>query len=195
MIAAQCRPDGLRGVLEQKMPKVNMPAEAGELLEAADVSDSTGGRERRVSEQLIVDWEEERRRLGNALALVTLDGSAMTGPKWAHRFIIAVNPVVGDSSLLFYGASFAALLELPEIPDRSSRLTALLPTRYISVFTKGCIASTFSILPVRTYGAVEREDGRQELYRAAFIRVSLHAYRQQHFVLGAFNYRVAERQF
>jgi len=37
-------------------------------------------------------------------------------------------------------------------------------------------------------GAVEREDGEQELYRAAFVRLSLDANRVQHFVLGAFNY-------
>ena len=28
----------------------------------------------------------------------------MSGPKWAHRFVMAVRPVVEDSSLLFYGA-------------------------------------------------------------------------------------------
>src|SRR5262249_54608302 len=43
----------------------------------------------------------ETRRLGNVLALMTLDRSAMRGPKWAHRFIIAVNPVVEASPLLF----------------------------------------------------------------------------------------------
>jgi hypothetical protein len=42
-------------------------------------------------------------------------------------------------------------------------------------------------------GAVEREDGGQELYRAAFIRLSLDANRVQQFVLGAFNCRVVER--
>ena len=35
---------------------------------------------------------------------MTLDVSAMAAPKWAHRFIIAVDPVVEDSSFLFYGA-------------------------------------------------------------------------------------------
>jgi len=176
------------------MAKGNVPPEAGELLEAPHVHDSAAARERRVSEQLIIDWGGETRRLGNVLALMTLDSSAMRGPKWAHRFIIAVNPVVEASSLLFYGASFAALLELPEISDNSIRLAAQLPARYIPVFSRGCIASTLSSAPIRLHCAVERGDGRQELYRAAFIRVSLHAYPQQHFVLGAFNYRVAEPQ-
>jgi hypothetical protein len=50
------------------------------------------------------------------LVLMTLDVSAMTGPKWAQRFIIAVDPVVEDSSFLFYGPRFASLLGLPATP-------------------------------------------------------------------------------
>jgi len=38
------------------------------------------------------------------------------------------------------------------------------------------------------HGAVEREDGGEELYRAAFIRLSLDANREQHFALGAFRF-------
>src|SRR5262249_54682013 len=149
------------------------------------------GRERRESEQLVTDWEHETRRLGDALALMTLDVSAMSGPKWAYRFIIAVRPVVENSSLLFYGARLASLWELPERPGQL--MSAQLPTRYAPVFTKGCIASTLSSVAVRMQGAVEREDGVQELYRAAFIRLSLDANRAQRFVLGAFNCRVAKR--
>jgi hypothetical protein len=48
--------------------------------------------------------------------------------------------------------------------------------------------------PVRMQGAVDREDGRHELYRAAFIRLSIDAKRLQRLVLGAFNCRVTERQ-
>src|SRR4051794_17335436 len=166
------------------MRKADLPAAASELHTA---------RERRESEKLVTDWEPETRRLEDALALMTLDVSAMSGPKWAHRFVIAVRPVVEDSSLLFYGARLASLWELPETPDHSIPMTAQLPTRYVPVFTKGCIASTLSSVAVRMQGAVEREDGGQELYRAAFIRSSLDANRVQHFVLGAFNCRVAER--
>ena len=166
------------------MRKADLPAAAGEVLTA---------RERRESERLVTDWEQETRRLGNALALMTLDVSAMSGPKWAHRFVVAVRPVVEDSSLLFYGARLASLWELPERPDHSVSMTAQLPMRYVPVFTKCCIASTLSSVAGRIQGAVEREDGGQELYRAAFIRLSLDANRVQHFVLGAFNCRVAER--
>jgi hypothetical protein len=41
------------------------------------------------------------------------------------------------------------------------------------VFTRGCIASSLSGAPIRMQGTADREDGRRELYRAAFIRVSL----------------------
>ena len=153
---------------DRTMRKADLPAAASELLTA---------RERRESEKLITDWEQEKRRLGDALALMRLDFSAMSGPKWAHRFVIAV-----------YGARLASLWELPQTPDHSIPMTAQLPTRYVPVFTKGCIASILSSVAVRMQGAVEREDGEQELYRAAFVRLSLDANRVHHFVLGAFNY-------
>jgi len=43
-------------------------------------------------------------------------------------------------------------------------------------------------------GTADREDGRQEPYRAAFIRLSIDAKRLQRLALGAFNCRVTERQ-
>ena len=48
--------------------------------------------------------------------------------------------------------------------------------------------------PVRMQGGVDREDGWHELYRAAFLRLSIDANRLQRLVLGAFNCRVTERQ-
>jgi hypothetical protein len=122
------------------MPKV----EVGDLLEASRDCRLSAAPERRVSEQLIMEWEQERRRLGNALALMALDVSAMTGPKWAYRFIIAICPVVEDCSLIFYGANLAALMQLPKKPDCSAPKIAQIPARYVPVFTKGCIASTLS---------------------------------------------------
>jgi hypothetical protein len=172
------------------MPKANLPVGAGAPLEAPQLGAATAVQERRVSEQLIADWERESRRLGELVALMTLDASAMKDPKWAHRFLIAVNPVIEDSSFVLYGASFAALLELPEIPNHTVSLAAQLPTRYVRVFTRGCIAATFSSVPFRMQGAVERNDGQQELYRAAFIHLSLDASpRGRHFTLGAFSCR------
>jgi hypothetical protein len=177
------------------MPASTGPAEANESPEAPhEPAPTLGARERRESERVIADWQQETRRLGHALALMTLDVSAMTGPKWAYRFIIAISPVVEDSSFLFYGSQFAALMELPETPDQSAPLAALLPARYMPVFARGCIASTLSGVAVRLQGALLREDGGQELYRSAFIRLSLEANRQQHFALGAFNCRLAKGQ-
>ena len=78
----------------------NDTSSATTAVESPDGAAVSVGRERRVTEQLISDWQEETRRLAHALAFMTLNTSAMTGPKWAHRFIIAVNPMVEHSSLL-----------------------------------------------------------------------------------------------
>src|SRR5215472_1187449 len=153
------------------MPNDTSSAPTADAVEPPDGAAVSAGHERRVSEQLIGDWKEETRRLGHALAFMTLDTSAMTGPKWAHRFIIAVDPVVEHSSFLFYGARFASLLGLPAEPDKSVPIAAQLPARYVPVFKRGCIASSLSGAPFRMQGAVELDDGRQELYRAAFIRL------------------------
>jgi hypothetical protein len=103
---------------------------------------------------------------------MTLDFSAMTGPKWAHRFIISVGRVAEDCVLLFYGARFGALMELPANPEYSAPMMAHLPARYVPVFAKGCMDAMLQGGPVRIQGAVDREDGQQELYRAAFIRLT-----------------------
>ena len=177
------------------MVKANSPVGAGELREAQNVSAVAGARERRVTEQLITNWEQETRRLGDAVALMTLDVSTMTGPKWAHRFIMAISrPVVENSSLLFYGPALAALLELPNTPEHSVPMLAQLPARFVPVFTKGCIASALSSVPVRMHGTIDRDDGGQELYRAVFIRLSLDGNHHRHFALGAFNCRAYDRQ-
>jgi hypothetical protein len=175
------------------MPKIHLPDGTGEVLESPHDSALNAVRERRESEQLIADWEGETRRLGHALALMTLDISAMTSPKWDYRFVITVVPVVEDWSFLFYGTRFASLMELPERPSHSVSMVTQLPVRYVPVLTNGCIASTFSATAVRMHGTVRCEDGGEELYRAAFIRLNLDANRQQHFVLGVFNCRLAKQ--
>lgn len=76
------------------MPADDPPIEPDRLPDAPHEKTPITARERRETERLITDWERETRQLGHALALMTLDVSAMTGPKWAHRFIIAVDPVV-----------------------------------------------------------------------------------------------------
>jgi hypothetical protein len=153
----------------------------------------TGDTERLVN-QPVHPWEQETTQLGRALALVTLDVSAMPSEKWAHRFVISLRPVVEDCVLLFYGAKFAALMELPEKPNHSVPMVEQLPARYVPVFTKGCIDAALRSVPVRLQGAADREDGRQELYRVVFIAFTAEPLRQRRLVFGAFNCRVAEGQ-
>jgi hypothetical protein len=87
-------------------------------------------------------------------------------------------------------------MELPELPekrDHSIPMVEQLPARYVPVFTKGCVDATLRGVPVRMQGAVEREDGRRELYRVAFIAVRAEPKRLQRLAVGAFNCPVAER--
>ena len=179
------------------MPDLNLPVEANELLEAPHHSaPKVVPQERRESERVITDWEQETGRLGRALAFLTVNISEMTSERWVYRFIIALRPVVEDCTLLFYGAKFAALMELPELPekrDHSIPMVEQLPARYVPVFIKGCVGATLRGVPVRMQGAVEREDGRRELYRVAFIAVRTEPRRLQRLAVGAFNCRVTER--
>jgi hypothetical protein len=175
-----------------------LPVEANELPEALhDSAPKVVAEERRESERVITDWERETGRLGRALAFLTVNISEMTSERWAYRFIIALRPVIEDCTLLFHGAKFAALMELLELPekrDHSIPMVEQLPARYVAVFTKGCIDAGLRVTPVRMQGAVDREDGRRELYRVAFIAVRAEPKRLQRLAVGAFNCRVAERQ-
>jgi hypothetical protein len=58
---------------------------AGQPPEPAEETAPDAGRERREAERAIVDWEQETRRLGRAVAWMTLDVSEMTSEKWSHR--------------------------------------------------------------------------------------------------------------
>ena len=140
------------------MPNTTAPVGPVEPFDSPDDQTSSAALERRESEKVITDWEDETRRLGRALALMTLDFSAMTGPKWAHRFIISVGRVAEDCVLLFYGARFGALMELPANLGYSLPLMAHLPTRYVPVFAKGCMNAMLQGAPVRIQGTVDREN-------------------------------------
>jgi hypothetical protein len=182
------------GSTQHTMPNTTSPVGAVEHFESPDDPTSSAAPERRESERVITDWEEETRRLGRALALMELDFSAMSGPRWGHRFIISVGRVAEDCVLLFCGAKFGALMGLPTNPEYSVPMMAHLPARYVPVFAKGCMDAMLQGGPVRIQGAVDREDGQQELYRAAFVRLSIDAKRLQRLALGAFNCRVTERR-
>ncbi len=175
------------------MPVPDVLSNPHEQPEAPHEPAPTGvARERRESERVIVEWEEETERLRRALSLLALNSSSMTGHKWAHRFVFALRPVIDDCTLLFYGATFAALMGLPEKPDQSVPIVEQLPARYMPVFRRGCVDATLFGVPVRMHGAVDRQDGRRELFRAAFIALKPEPSRRQRLAFGAFTYRVAE---
>jgi hypothetical protein len=62
---------------EQEMPVANLPTGAEEPLAAPHETAPMAAQERREAERAITDWEEERRRLGRELALMTLNASEM----------------------------------------------------------------------------------------------------------------------
>jgi len=149
-------------------------------------------RERRQTERAIRDWMEETRRQGRDLTLMTLDVSEMTGEKWAYRFIVVADPVAVRCTLLFYGPRFAALMGLPPKPDISVPMVDQIPARYVPVFARGCMDAIAQEAPVRMEGAVDREDGQQELYRAVFIPFKVKPNGQLPLAFGAFNCRILE---
>jgi hypothetical protein len=149
-------------------------------------------RERRELERAITSWEQETMLRGHPPTLMTLDPYEMTSEKWAYRFIIAVDPVVENWALLFYGDKFAALLGLPAKVDHSTPMIQQLPARFVPVFTKGCTDATSLGVPVRLQGAVERQDGRRELYRAVFIGFRVKPNGLLPLAFGSLNYRVTD---
>jgi hypothetical protein len=171
------------------MITANSPVETPE---QSPTDEAIAPQERRDSERVIKDWQWETRRLGRALALIDLNVAEMTGEKWANRFVIAISAAPEDCALLYYGAKFAALMELPVTLDHAAPVVAHLPARYVPVFTKACVQGTLTSAPVRAHGTLDREDSGQELYRAAFIPLRQQSTRQQRLLLGAFNRRVIE---
>ena len=95
---------------------------------------SLQGRERRESERLISYWEKKAALLGGDLGLAALDLTKMRSSEWSHRFVIAVDPAPENSALLYYGADFARLLELPGRRTPHVPITRLLRDRFLSMF-------------------------------------------------------------
>ena len=154
---------------------------------------SAGG-ERRESERAIAYWRDKVKNLGKSPTVAALDLAEMHSREWSHRFVIAVDPVVENSALLLYGGDFARLLELPHKSTPHVPMTKQLPRRFSEVFKRGCGDAHMRKTPVRIEGEIEREDGRRELYRAAFIPVGVKENSLTHLAFGAFNSRLAETQ-
>ncbi len=145
------------------------------------------GRERRESERAIAYWERTTAALGTAPTVAALDLGAIDTEDWAHRFVIAVDPVVENSALLMYGSSFARLLDLPAKSTPHVPMTRQLPRRFSDIFARGCGDAHLRNVPIRIEGEVTREDGRCERYRAAFIPVGVKPDSLTHLAFGAFN--------
>jgi hypothetical protein len=150
------------------------------------------GRERRESERAIAYWEKKVEKLGPSATVAALDLGEINSQDWAHRFVIAVDPMVENSSLLLYGSSFARLLELPVKGTPHVPMVRQLPRHLTEVFMRGCGDAHNQREPVRIEGEIEREDGKLELYRAAFIPVGVKENSLTHLAFGAFNSRVIE---
>jgi hypothetical protein len=150
------------------------------------------GRERREAERVISYWEKKLEKLGKSATVAALDLADINSADWSHRFVIAVDPVVENSSLLLYGSSFAKLLELPPKGTPHVPMVRQLPRHLSRVFMQGCGDAHLNRQAVRLEGEVAREDGKTELYRAAFIPVGVKANSLTHLAFGAFNSCVVE---
>jgi len=82
-------------------------------IKADDEEPVLTGKERRESERAIRYWEKKCANLGKNPTVAALDLGEINSEDWSHRFVIAVDPMVENSSLLLYGSSFARLLDLP----------------------------------------------------------------------------------
>jgi len=147
----------------------------------------TSGFERRESERAIAYWSRKAAQLGSTPTVASLDLASIQTAGWAHRFVIAVDPMVENSALLMYGSNFAKLLELPQKTSPHLPMVRQLPKRFSDVFVLGCSDAHAQKTPVRLEGEIERIDGRRELYRAAFIPVGVKPNSLTHLAFGAFN--------
>jgi hypothetical protein len=152
------------------------------------------GRERRESERAICYWEKKVEQLGRSATVAALDLADINTADWSHRFVIAVDPLVENSSLLLYGSDFAKLLHLPPKRTPHVPLVRQLPQHFTTVFMQGCGDAHHTRQPIRMEGEVPRRDGKVELYRAAFIPVGVRQHSLTHLAFGAFNSRVAEHR-
>ena len=152
------------------------------------------GRERRESERVIRYWEKKVEKLGRSATVAALDLAEINSADWSHRFVIAVDPVVENSSLLLYGLDFAKLLDLPPKGTPHVPMVRQLPRHLSNVFMQGCGDAHNHRQAIRMEGEVARPDGKTELYRAAFIPVGVKENSLTHLAFGAFNSCVSDQR-
>jgi hypothetical protein len=152
------------------------------------------GKERRESERAIRYWEKKCEGLGKSPTVAALDLGEINSEDWSHRFVIAVDPMVENSSLLLYGSNFAKLLDLPPKGTPHVPMVRQLPRHLSRVFMQGCGEAHDKREPIRVEGEIQREDGKMELYRAAFIPVGVKENSLTHLAFGAFNSRIIDQR-
>jgi hypothetical protein len=160
---------------------------------AEDVEPVLTGKERRESERAIRYWEKKCENLGKSPTVAALDLGEINSEDWSHRFVIAVDPMVENSSLLLYGSEFAKLLDLPPKGTPHVPMVRQLPRHLSRVFMQGCGDAHNLREPIRIEGEIPREDGKMELYRAAFIPVGVKENSLTHLAFGAFNSCIVDR--
>ena len=126
--------------------------------------------------------------------MAALDLAEINSTDWSHRFVIAVDPVVENSSLLLYGSDFAKLLDLPSKGTPHVPMVRQLPQHLSPVFMQGCGDAHDQRVAVRIEGEIARADGKTELYRAAFIPVGVKENSLTHLAFGAFNSCVVDER-
>jgi hypothetical protein len=151
--------------------------------------------ELREGERVLRHWDLKAAQFGKPPPLMAFDLSQMLKRDWAHRFLISADAIVENHAFLIYGARFAQLLGLPEMPVPLVPMMPQLPERYREVFAQGCADAIAEQGPVRLSGVVETEEGQREAYRAAFAPVAVRPNSLTQLVYGAFNRRILRSVF
>jgi hypothetical protein len=145
--------------------------------------------ESREGERVLRHWDLKAAQFGTPPPLRAFDLSLMLQRDWAHRFLISADAVVENHTFLIYGAKFAQLLGLPEMPVPLVPMMPQLPERYRGVFAQGVGEAISQQAPVRLNGAFDLGGGLREAYRAAFAPVAVRPNALTQLVYGAFNRR------
>jgi hypothetical protein len=160
----------------------------------AAVSGDTGHdlvpQERRESERLIAYWEREAAQLGSIPTLSAFDLNKIDTDEWSHRFVVTVDLVAENSSLLMYGKHFARLLDQSQALIPNVPLIHQVPAHFLDVFMRGChdVYKHDVPVPVMVDGEIKHEDGRREFYRAAFVPVEIKPNSLTRLILGTFDF-------
>ena len=144
--------------------------------------------EHREIERAITYWKKKAKQSWQSPTLMTLDVAEMNTDDWAYRFILGIDSLVTNDVMLIYGRKLAKLLDLPAKPFLDIPIIEQLPQRFVPLFVRGCSHASAALgVPMRMKGAVTREDGRRELYRAVFIGFGIKPGSLTRLAFGAFN--------